>query len=254
MNRYLFILILCFIAAAPLQAKLIAHYDFSDGDLLDNEVGAEFTLQQMKLADASPMKVQLNRLEGTAVVPGGGRQAPWLETDGPGALENFTVSFWFRTDQPCQWADFAGLFSSDTDAGEGNWMVFSGRRLGGALNLLWKRPAALAARARACGMEVVYDGIRFTPAEIVAQAKEADAHVIGLSILSGSHLDLVRETLAEMRAAGLDQVPLVVGGIIPYEDEQSLRQMGVRRVYTPKDFKITEIMDDVVDVVEKAWL
>ena len=141
MNRYLFRLILCFIAAAPLQAKLIAHYDFSDGDLLDNEVGAEFTLQQMKLADASPMKVQLNRLEGTAVFPGGGRQAPWLETDGPGALENFTVSFWFRTDQPCQWADFAGLFSSDTDAGEGNWMVFSGRRLGGALNLLWKRPA-----------------------------------------------------------------------------------------------------------------
>jgi (2R)-ethylmalonyl-CoA mutase len=112
----------------------------------------------------------------------------------------------------------------------------------------------IAARARACGMEVVYDGIRFTPAEIVAQAKAADAHVLGLSILSGSHLDLVRETLAEMRAAGLDQVPLVVGGIIPYEDEQSLRQMGVRRVYTPKDFKITEIMDDVVDVVEKAWL
>ena len=111
----------------------------------------------------------------------------------------------------------------------------------------------IAARAKACGMDVVYDGIRFTPAEIVAQAKEADAHVIGLSILSGSHLDLVRETLAEMRSAGLDQVPLVVGGIIPYEDEQSLRQMGVRRVYTPKDFKITEIMDDVVDVVEKAW-
>ena len=112
----------------------------------------------------------------------------------------------------------------------------------------------IAARARACGMEVVYDGIRFTPAEIAAQAKAADAHVVGLSILSGSHLDLVRETLAEMRAVGLDNVPLVVGGIIPYEDEQSLRQMGVRRVYTPKDFQITEIMDDVVDVVEAAWL
>ena len=112
----------------------------------------------------------------------------------------------------------------------------------------------IAARARACGMEVVYDGIRFTPAEIAAQAKAANAHVVGLSILSGSHLDLVRETLAEMRAVGLDNVPLVVGGIIPYEDEQSLRQMGVRRVYTPKDFKITEIMDDVVDVVEAAWL
>lgn len=112
----------------------------------------------------------------------------------------------------------------------------------------------IAARARACGMKVVYEGIRFTPSEIVAQAKEADAHVIGLSILSGSHLDLVRETLAEMQKAGLDQTPLVVGGIIPFEDEQALRQMGVRRVYTPKDFQITNIMDDVVDLVEATWL
>ncbi len=112
----------------------------------------------------------------------------------------------------------------------------------------------IAARARACGMKVVYEGIRFTPAEIVAQAKAENAHVIGLSILSGSHLDLVRETLAEMQKAGLESTPLVVGGIIPFEDEQALRQMGVRRVYTPKDFKITEIMDDVVDVVKKAWL
>ena len=112
----------------------------------------------------------------------------------------------------------------------------------------------IAARARACGMAVIYEGIRFTPEEIVAQAKAANAHVIGLSILSGSHLDLVRETLAEMRKAGMESVPLVVGGIVPFEDEQSLRQMGVRRVYTPKDFQITQIMDDVVDVVEKAWL
>ena len=112
----------------------------------------------------------------------------------------------------------------------------------------------IAARARACGMKVVYEGIRFTPSEIVAQAKDANAHVIGLSILSGSHLDLVRETLAEMQKAGLESTPLVVGGIIPYEDEQALRQMGVRRVYTPKDFQITNIMEDVVDVVENAWL
>jgi (2R)-ethylmalonyl-CoA mutase len=112
----------------------------------------------------------------------------------------------------------------------------------------------IAARARACGMQVVYEGIRFTPSEIVAQAKAAEAHVIGLSILSGSHLDLVRETLAEMQKAGLEKTPLVVGGIIPFEDEQALRQMGVRRVYTPKDFQITSIMEDVVDVVETAWL
>ena len=112
----------------------------------------------------------------------------------------------------------------------------------------------IAARARACGMRVVYEGIRFTPSEIVAQAKDAKAHVIGLSILSGSHLDLVRETLAEMQKADMADIPLVVGGIIPLEDERALRQMGVRRVYTPKDFQITEIMEDVVDVVEKAWL
>lgn len=112
----------------------------------------------------------------------------------------------------------------------------------------------IAARARACGMHVVYEGIRFTPAEIVAQAKDANAHVIGLSILSGSHLDLVRETLAEMQKAGIERTPLIVGGIIPLEDEQALRQMGVRRVYTPKDFQITNIMEDVVEVVEGAWL
>ncbi|MEL7454362.1 MAG: methylmalonyl-CoA mutase family protein, partial [Pseudomonadota bacterium] len=112
----------------------------------------------------------------------------------------------------------------------------------------------VASRARACGMDVVYEGIRFTPEDIVAQAKEADAHVLGLSILSGSHLDLVRETLAEMRKAGLNHIPLVVGGIIPPEDEMAMKQMGVRRVYTPKDYKITEIMADVVDVVEHAHL
>ena len=111
----------------------------------------------------------------------------------------------------------------------------------------------ITARARACGMNVVYEGIRFTPAEIAAQAKAADAHVVGLSILSGSHLDLVRETLAEMRKAGLGDVPLIVGGIVPPEDVLALRQMGVKRVYTPKDYQITGIMSDVVDVAEAAW-
>ena len=112
----------------------------------------------------------------------------------------------------------------------------------------------IAARGRAVGMEVVYEGIRFTPAEIAAQARAANAHVVGLSILSGSHLDLVRETIAELRAAGLGDVPVVVGGIIPPEDARALKQMGIARVYTPKDFRITEIMDDVTKLVEKAWL
>lgn len=111
----------------------------------------------------------------------------------------------------------------------------------------------IASRARACGMKAVYEGIRFTPEDIVAQAKSANAHILGLSILSGSHLDLVRETLGEMRKAGLT-VPLVVGGIIPPEDALALKQMGVTRIYTPKDYQITSIMSDVADVVEKTYL
>jgi (2R)-ethylmalonyl-CoA mutase len=107
----------------------------------------------------------------------------------------------------------------------------------------------IATRARAVGMEVVYEGIRLTPAEIVAAAKEKKPHVVGLSILSGSHLDLVQEVVRLMRAEGVDHIPLVVGGIIPPEDALVLGQMGVARVYTPKDFKITEIMGDVVKLV-----
>ncbi len=112
----------------------------------------------------------------------------------------------------------------------------------------------VASRARACGMNLVYEGIRFTPEEIVRQARAANAHIVGLSILSGSHLDLVRNTIGEMRKAGMDHVPLVVGGIVPPEDMLALKQMGVARVYTPKDYRITEIMSDVVDVVQAAHL
>ncbi|UAL09963.1 protein meaA [Caulobacter segnis] len=112
----------------------------------------------------------------------------------------------------------------------------------------------IATRARACGMEVVYDGIRSTPEEIVRRAKESRAHVVGLSILSGSHLDLVQEVIRVMRAEGLGHIPVVAGGIIPEADALILKQMGVARIYTPKDFKITEIMGDVVKLVEATAL
>jgi (2R)-ethylmalonyl-CoA mutase len=112
----------------------------------------------------------------------------------------------------------------------------------------------IATRARACGMEVVYDGIRSTPDEIVRRAKESRAHVVGLSILSGSHLDLVQEVVRVMRAEGLGDVPVVVGGIIPDADALVLKQMGVARIYTPKDFKITDIMGDIVKLVEQTAL
>ena len=108
----------------------------------------------------------------------------------------------------------------------------------------------IATRARAVGMDVVYDGIRSTPEEVVARTKETKAHVVGLSILSGSHVDLVQEVVRLMRKEGLSHIPLVVGGIIPPEDENVLKQMGVARVYTPKDYKIAGILGDVVDVVD----
>ena len=108
----------------------------------------------------------------------------------------------------------------------------------------------IAVRARDCGMEVVYEGIRLTPAQIVNAALEESVHVVGLSILSGSHLPLVREVLDRMRAEGLDDVPLVVGGIIPDADAEELRAYGVARVYTPKDFELNRIMLDIVALAD----
>ena len=107
----------------------------------------------------------------------------------------------------------------------------------------------IAVRARDSGMEVVYEGIRLTPAQIVNAALEESAHVVGLSILSGSHVPLVREVMERMRAAGLDDVPVVVGGIIPETDAETLRGFGVARVYTPKDFELNRIMSDIVEIV-----
>ena len=95
----------------------------------------------------------------------------------------------------------------------------------------------------------VYQGIRLTPAEIVEAAREEGAHVVGLSVLSGSHMALIGEIIERMHAAGLDDVPVVVGGIIPEEDAKALLAKGVARVYTPKDFELNRIMADIVALV-----
>ncbi len=110
----------------------------------------------------------------------------------------------------------------------------------------------IAVRARDCGMEVVYEGIRLTPAQIVNTALEEGVHVVGLSILSGSHVRLVGDVMERMRAAGLEDIPVVVGGIIPAEDEAALKAAGVAAVYTPKDYQITDIMADIVEIVGRA--
>ncbi len=104
----------------------------------------------------------------------------------------------------------------------------------------------IAVRARDCGMEVVYEGIRLTPEQIVNAALEEDVHMVGLSVLSGSHLALTRDVMRRLRDLGLDDVVVVVGGIIPVADAQILKSMGVAAVYTPKDFQLNEILQDML--------
>jgi len=135
------------------------------------------------------------------------------------------------------------------------------KKLGRRLKILVGKPGLdghsngaeqIAARARDAGMDVVYDGIRLTAEAIAAAAAEQRVHVVGLSILSGSHLPLVQDVIARMKEAGLDDVPVVVGGIIPPQDASVLKQAGVAEVYTPKDFELNRIMSDLVEIVEGA--
>ncbi len=139
----------------------------------------------------------------------------------------------------------------------------TGEELGTRLRFLVGKPGLdghsngaeqVAVRARDVGFEVIYQGIRLTPAQIVAAAVAEDVHVVGLSVLSGSHMDLVPEVVQGLRDAGLDDVPVVVGGIIPEADAEALRHRGVAAVFTPKDFGLTEIMDAVVNEIRTAHL
>jgi methylmalonyl-CoA mutase C-terminal domain/methylmalonyl-CoA mutase N-terminal domain len=133
--------------------------------------------------------------------------------------------------------------------------------LGGRLRMLVGKPGLdghsngaeqIAVRARDAGFEVVYQGIRLTPEQIVAAAVAEDVHVVGLSVLSGSHLSVVPAVLDGLRAAGCDDVPVVVGGIVPPADAALLRDRGVARVFTPRDYALTEIIDEIVTVIRQT--
>jgi (2R)-ethylmalonyl-CoA mutase len=133
------------------------------------------------------------------------------------------------------------------------------RKLGRRLTFLVGKPGLdghsngaeqIAVRARDAGMQVIYEGIRLTPEEIVEAALAQKAHVVGLSILSGSHLPLVKDVVRRLKLAGIDDVPVVVGGIIPPEDAEELEQAGVAAIYTPKNFELNRIMADLVRIVE----
>ncbi len=135
------------------------------------------------------------------------------------------------------------------------------RELGSQIRLLIGKPGLdghsngaeqIAVRARDCGMRVFYEGIRMTPEALVQAAVEAQVHVIGLSILSGSHLPLIEEFLQRLKTSGLDHVPVIAGGIIPEADADRLRQLGVARIYTPKDFDLNAIMSDIVQLATRS--
>jgi (2R)-ethylmalonyl-CoA mutase len=137
----------------------------------------------------------------------------------------------------------------------------TGEELGVRLRLLIGKPGLdghsngaeqVAVRARDAGFEVIYQGIRLTPEQIVAAAVAEDVHCVGLSILSGSHMELVPRVLDGLKAAGAGDMPLIVGGIIPDSDAAILREMGVAAVFTPKDFGLTQIMDGIVTVIRTS--
>jgi (2R)-ethylmalonyl-CoA mutase len=137
----------------------------------------------------------------------------------------------------------------------------TGEELGERLRMLVGKPGLdghsngaeqVAVRARDVGFEVVYQGIRLTPAQIVAAAVQEGVHVVGLSVLSGSHLEVVPAVVDGLRAAGVDDVPVIVGGIIPPGDAAALRDRGVAAVFTPKDYRLTEMMDEIVTLIRGA--
>ena len=137
----------------------------------------------------------------------------------------------------------------------------TGEELGTRLRLLVGKPGLdghsngaeqVAVRARDVGFEVIYQGIRLTPDQIVAAAVAEDVHCVGLSILSGSHMELVPVVMDGLKAAGAGDLPVIVGGIIPERDAEGLRRLGVAAVFTPKDFGLTQIMGGIVDVIRAS--
>jgi (2R)-ethylmalonyl-CoA mutase len=152
----------------------------------------------------------------------------------------------------------AGSFSGEDLIGLRDEVARLGEKLGRRPKILVGKPGLdghsngaeqIAVRARDAGMDVVYEGIRLTPSQIATSAAQEGVHVVGLSILSGSHRELIPAVLEALREAGAGDVPVVVGGIIPETDAEALRDAGVAAVYTPKDWDLNRMMHDIVALV-----
>jgi len=246
-------------APSPLTAT-------DDGGILTVDASAEAEAIQRLIAwrsarDAAAAGAALQRLEADARA---GRNV--MEASIACAHAGITTGEWGATLRKVhgEYRAPTGVARAGIDSGHGDLARVRARveevstRLGRRIKILVGKPGLdghsngaeqIAVRARDAGMEVVYEGIRLTPAQIANAALEEGVHVIGLSILSGSHITLVGEILERLRAAGLGNIPLIVGGIIPTEDAEQLKAMGVARVYTPKDYDISRIMGEIVDTV-----
>jgi (2R)-ethylmalonyl-CoA mutase len=137
----------------------------------------------------------------------------------------------------------------------------TGEELGRPLRLLIGKPGLdghsngaeqIAVKGRDVGFEIVYEGIRLTPQQIARAAQEEGVHLIGLSVLSGSHLELAGEITNELAQLGLDNIPVIIGGIIPEEDAMLLQQQGIAAVYTPRNVDMNAIMADILNIIRRS--
>jgi (2R)-ethylmalonyl-CoA mutase len=165
--------------------------------------------------------------------------------------------------RPASGVDITTRAQGDAEAVERlrGWVRTTSNALGRPLKLLVGKPGLdghsngaeqIAVKARDVGIEVVYEGIRLTPEQIAISAQEEGVHAVGLSVLSGSHLELSRDVIKQLEQAGVENTPVVVGGIVPTEDSEELLNMGVAAVYTPKDSDLNSIMSDLVELVRRA--
>ncbi|MBL6932713.1 MAG: protein meaA [Rhodospirillales bacterium] len=240
----------------------------SDGAFLTIDGKAEeeqiALLQQWRAQrDSSAVKVALEGLA-TAARDGSNIMEPSIAA----AHAGVTTGEWAETLRgvfgefraPTGVSGATGAAPRDTDKAREHVQDVS-EKLGRRMKMLLGKPGLdghsngaeqIAVRARDAGVDVVYEGIRLTPRQIVSAALEEGVHVIGLSILSGSHATLAGEVMSGLKEAGLEDVPVIVGGIIPEKDAEALLQAGISRVYTPKDFDLGAIIDDIAGIVENA--
>ncbi len=253
---------------SPLQAEGAAAIEAIDPA---TEAAAVEAIQEWRAGrDAGAVEAALNALRDAALRQSGGADANLMDASITCAKAGVTTGEWsgvlrevfgeFRAPTGVSAAVSGGEAAVEI-AEVRERVKQAGVDIGSRLRMLVGKPGLdghsngaeqVAVRARDVGFEVIYQGIRLTPAQIVAAAVQEGVHVVGLSILSGSHLEVVPAVVDGLRAAGADDVPVIVGGIIPPDDAAVLKAAGVAAVFTPKDYKLTEMMDEIVTLVRRA--